>query len=216
MDTEEDIRYLIDMYYTEKEKYLVLGRNVPQYMEQTKMLLAGNPEAQEFLDDQVNYWHPASLYELYRHQIAGTHFGNARHFLKILRPENDKQRELADDLEEWYEKARGVHVGVNAACRLIKKEQTLPIIDSSESHQPPSKTWLETSASDESFLKTYKAMAAINWKTYAGLWSFRVKPVEGKESRSFYTSVSDFALCMVDGIEELEKKLIQTRALKLN
>jgi hypothetical protein len=221
MGAEEELTKLIDMYYDERAKYLTLIKSIPQQWEQTKINLNQYPEARTFLHNEKNVIHQASLAGLYRLNLGGRHLDNAGQFLNSLQPRNesaevnDKQAALIDDLTDWYEKCRGVSVGVNAIIKLIKKEKPEPAM-SEEELKARGRSWLESTAEDEKFLGAYRLHATVKWYNYAGLWPYVVEPKEGPESEYFYSGVSDFTLCMIDGITELERSLKETRAAKLN
>jgi hypothetical protein len=216
MTSREYLASCLEQYCSEKDKYKILVRSLPQADIQIQAYLKKHPDAQTFLELQKSFWHNIAIQDLHKDGLLVYHFGNAAYFLYYAEPVIEKHQRLKDRLDEWYYKTLDIAVSGEIIMDLIAWEQPkpLPLIrlmdDRSES------SFLESSLEDIAFLDYYKKKAEISWQIYSGLWPYIVEPVEGKTNNNFYAKISDFMLCMIDGIEALSRQMQDTRKQRLN
>jgi len=197
------LRVCMDTYYDAKDAFIKNHPNLDDALQNAERFLGELPEAKAFLSTQKDFWHKLSLIGLHRQNRFGSHFENAGYFLYQVEANNDKQKDLLYDLSEYYEIARKVGTGGEAVSEFIRQK----------GHNI---SWIEETAHDQSFLSNYRKNAELYWLMYAGLWPHRIPPEDAKTGKMFYSGVSDFMLCMIDGISQIEEMVTQQRKLRIN
>jgi hypothetical protein len=215
MTSQEYLESCLDSYCSEKDKAKTLKYNLKNSWNSIRVYCGDYPDAEGFLIAQKTFWHNIRLKDLVKEGYIGNHFGKAQYFLTEAEPIIDKHMRLKDILEEFYQKT--VHIGMSTETLVncILRERNPKIIFPPEKLESNERTFLESSIDDLKFLNYYKQRAMINWHLQAGYWPHIIEPEEGKDSRQFYSKVSDFMLCMVDGISELERQVKIARYQKL-
>jgi hypothetical protein len=216
MVSQEYLESCFDSYDYEKNKARTLKYKLDNSWNSVRTYRGDYPDSDGFLIVQKTFWHNIRLKDLSKEGFIGNHFGKAQYFLTEAEPMIDKHIRLKDILEEFYK--RTVHIGMSTETLVncILRERNPKIIFPPEKLESNERTFLESSVEDLKFLDYYKQRAMINWHLQAGYWQHIIKPEEGNESREFYSKISDFMLCMVDGISELEKQVKRARHQKLN
>jgi hypothetical protein len=173
------------------------------------------PDAEGFLIAQKTFWHNIRLKELLKEGFIGNHFGKAQYFLTEAEPMIDKHTSLKDILKDFYHTTVDISMDIEQLVNLISREMNPKIIFPRNRLKYAERTHLESSVEDLKFLYYYKKRAIASWHLHAGYWQHILEPEEGSESHPFYSKVSDFMLCMVAGISELERQVKIARYQKI-
>lgn len=238
---EQALEHFIQAYYAKREAEMDNLKSLPGRIMKTRINLENYPAAKSFLDEQKELWHPLALKRLkpridkeakYNKLISKDsgsklkdnpkHFLYAKEFFLELAPDpylpldiQVKQQNLIHVLENWYENTLPIVVGVSAVTALLRNQQPLVIMDLNQADNlGPGR--LESSLEDERFIQDYRLMTEMKYNNYAGLYRYLIKPVENDYSDVFYSGVSDFMLCVLDGIKDLEINLKDERMMRIS
>ena len=214
MRRDDSFVFCIDVYEAEKNKFLHGDLSADVYLNWKENFVKSRPrdihyfnKSMAFLENQKRIWHKLALRDLYKAGRLSNHFKNARYFLDNIYPDNEKQIKLTNHLFREHNK----HMDIANGIYLI-----LTILESDMRHYVNKQITEE----DKEFLKFYKAKLRVGWCVKAGLWRYIQEPAEGDESKSFYSSVSDYYLCLIDGFSNLEelvvKHILERKELAIN
>lgn len=215
MVNQEYIESCFDSYDIEKNKARTLKYNLDNSWNRISVYRGDYPDSEGFLIAQKTFWHNIRLKDLSKEGFIGNHFGKAQYFFTEAEPMIEKHIWLKDILEEFYKKTVHISMDIEQLVNLILRERNPKIIFPRNRLKYAERTYLESSVEDLKFLNYYKKRAIASWHLHAGYWQHIIEPEEGKESREFYSKISDFMLCMVDGISGLERQVKIARYQKL-
>jgi uncharacterized protein (UPF0332 family) len=220
--TEEYVHSCFDEYWEEKiNSTFDRKKGLAQAWSNLEKKLKRYPEARLFLEEQKKI-HQAALYELCLEKKTGAIFVNAAYFLAGAEPMSKKHERLINLLKMRFDKTMKLVTGSLCVKDLIETESGRIYASAEVGSQPVndslqhSYSFLNNGHDDVNFLEYSTERARIEWHIFAGLWPYIKKPFEGSKNRRFYSNVSDFMLCMIEGMDSVTNDLKRKISSKIN
>ncbi|MBU1199164.1 MAG: Hsp70 family protein [Nanoarchaeota archaeon] len=176
------------------------------------------PQAKPFLLKQKRLWDEFSERSWYKALDYNGYFEHATKILVATEGINPKQYHIISTMLDIHNRVMNTLTGALLA-------NTLAEIEHQKQHKvnPKKINWielpshyLEFTANDDKMLGHIVKRYEVAWHYQAGLVRYMVSPVDGEDNNNFYKNISDYCLCMKDGLSKFKEEIIQMRKTRIN
>jgi len=217
LETDEEVMHYLNARRTFSRDRNNLEDELENNLISLESVLDNLPDARKFLGEEETIWYGHQLKVLQKKGILKDNLGYALIFQNTIRPVNQNQKELKENLGilyyNQYQFYKGLYKIRKSDEELIKKrtlaveatpseEENERISDRLMSNVPPG---IKITQADADFLDYYRKVTEYQRCIFAGLHPYKESTVELMQNIVFYTGVSSFMLALKSSIQDSEK-----------